>query len=88
MLSEEDKTELIEAFGKTLDARRNIADKDHKIHHDFVETLIVKERRKQERIESVKTQVAGWGTILAIGSFAAGIGKYIVDWFTRTGPGG
>ena len=88
MLSDEDKTELIEAFGRTLDARRNIADKDHKIHHDFVATMIEKEKRKTERIESVKTQVAGWGTILAIGSFAAGIGKYLLDWFTRNGPGG
>ena len=87
MLSDEDKTELIEAFGRTLDARRNIADKDHKVHHDFVQTMIEKEKRKAERIEAVKTQVAGWATILAIGGFVLGMGRYVVEWLSKNGPG-
>lgn len=41
-----------------------------------------------ERIESVKTQVAGWATILAIGGFVLGLGRYVLEWLTKHAPGG
>ncbi len=79
MLTEEDKAELIEAFNKTLDSRRSLSEQLHRTHHDFVQTLLEKEKRKQELIENAKAQVVGWlsiGTILAI---IGGIGVWLRD---------
>jgi hypothetical protein len=79
MLTDKDKEDLIEAFGKTLDSRRAIGEEIHRMHHDFVQTMLVKEKRKQELIENVKAQVAGWGTLATILAFITGIGMWLKD---------
>lgn len=84
-LTEPEENRLVERFAQQLDKRRNVSESVHKQHHDFVQMLIDKEKRKQELHEKVKAQVAGWGIISVILAVVTGIGFWFRDWITK-GP--
>lgn len=58
-----------EEFKKILD--ETLADHldpiTHKEHHEAIEAIILREKRKQEMWQKIKTQVLGWGIIALIG---------------------
>ena len=64
------------AVGAELDKRHgeHIA---HKEHHEFIEAMIEKERRKQEMWEKVKAHVLGWGIVAIVGGLGTVILKQI-----------
>lgn len=51
----------------------------HVEHHQFLETLILREKRKQERWEAIKVHVLGWAIIAAIGSIWTAAYKFWLE---------
>lgn len=58
-----------------------ITPEDHIEQHEFIRALILREKRKQERYEKVKTHVIGWGVITAISSGGYAIWVLIKNFF-------
>jgi len=51
----------------------------HDSHHVYVDTMIERNKREQERWEKIKSQVLGWGII----AIAGWIGKLVLDALTH-----
>lgn len=78
------REDLVGAINEVLDQRRG-EDMEHKEHHAFINMLIEKERRRQDRREKIKTQLMGWGLITFLGGLAW-IGKQAYNaWASATG---
>jgi len=54
-----------------------INDEIHSTHHAFIEMMIKKEERKQERMEKIKTQVGGWAVILLLGFLGKAVWDFV-----------
>lgn len=86
-----DKNEVTEAVLEALEKRATIDGGKHKGHHEFIElsrpfieSFIRREKRKQERWETIKTKVLGWGIIGLLG--AVGTAVYQVFFKNVTPP--
>ena len=77
-MTPEDREEIIKEFNKALDRRRG-EDIQHKEHHAFVSMLIEKERIKQQRLETIRRQVLGWGVIVLLSGIGYAMYDYLVD---------
>jgi len=51
--------DLKQILNEWADERRSVSETKHKVHHDFVETLIIKAERNEKRIEKFKTSAIG-----------------------------
>ena len=76
-MSEISKEDLKEVLDASLNELKWVDQATHKEHHSFVESLIEKEHRKQERWEKIKTQVLGWGIMVVVGSIGAWVLNHI-----------
>lgn len=65
--------EPTEVNAKSIEARLHVE------HHQFLETLIMREKRKQERWEAIKVHVLGWAIIAAIGSIGTAAYKFWIE---------
>lgn len=63
------RDELISAFREAM-----AADPTHIAHHAFVAELIEEKRRRRDRWESIRQQVAGWALISVLSGI--GLGAY------------
>lgn len=74
-------TKIISAVDIHMKESLAMDENDHKHHHEYIEILIEKERKKAAFREAIKKQVAGWGVITLL----TGIGifgyKIIEYWF-------
>lgn len=52
---------------------------EHRAHHDFIEQMIEKEKRRIERWETVKRQVIGWAIIAMLAALGKA-GYHLWDW--------
>lgn len=59
--------ELKRLLHDVLTEYKAINDEVHASHHAFIEMMITREERRVQRWETIKTQVGGWGVILALG---------------------
>jgi hypothetical protein len=58
---------------KSIEARLHVE------HHQFLETLILREKRKQERWEAIKIHVLGWAILGIIGSIGTAAYKFWIE---------
>lgn len=72
-------TKDLQALHKLLG--NGVALEDHIEQHEFIRALILREKRKQERYEKVKTHVIGWAVITTIGSAGYAIWVLIKNFF-------
>lgn len=62
-----EKEDYEKIFYEVIEKYRHLHDEVHSSHHAFIETMIKREERRQERLEKIKTQVGGWGVIIFLG---------------------
>lgn len=73
-MDEKELTAIVsKACANVLDARRSIEEVRHRKHHDFIDLLLEREKRRQDRIETVKAHVYGWGIITGLGGIGAAL---------------
>lgn len=75
------REEMKEIVHEVFDAKWAKEMDVHEDHHRFIDTMIKKEERAQQRWETIKTQVLGWGVIALIGS----VGTAVYHWFFTGG---
>lgn len=62
-----------------LDVRRPKEQAINRKHYEFIEMLMLKEVRKQERHEVVMTHIAKWGAVSLLTGTALGLFIYFKD---------
>lgn len=67
------REDLTEVVGLALE--RHV----HSDSHQFVETLMGKEKRRQELWEGIKRHVFGWGAVAVIAFLAASVWNELLD---------
>jgi len=72
-----EKEDLEEILCSFLEKYKDLNEEVHSAHHAFIEAMIKKEERKQQRIETIKTQVGGWGIILALGFLGKAVWDFV-----------
>lgn len=82
-MTEEQILRLREIINETLDERDAFSGRTHSDHHRFVEELIEREKRKQERRERIRQQVIGWGVISALSGFGVLVYNAFVEFIKR-----
>lgn len=80
-MNQEEKEDLTKTIIGALQSQRDIDGKTHKVHHDFIETQIIKTNDRRELTNALKKQVFGWGILAML----AGIGKAVYHFFVKTG---
>ncbi len=80
-MSPKEEEQLLQRFasivGELLNERRVLSEAQHKIHHDFIQTLVDKERRIQARKERVLTNFLGIAAVATAFSFVGAIGVWV-----------
>lgn len=88
-MNQQEKDELVKSFADVIDEklteRRSLSESEHKIHHDFVQTLVDKEKRISDRKERVLTQFIGWATIASAIAIVTSLGVWIRTLITKAG---
>ena len=82
-MSPSDRDDIKQMLHDVLTEYKAINDETHAIHHSFIEMMINKEERKQQRWETIKTQVGGWSLILALAFIGQAVWKMAVSIITR-----
>jgi hypothetical protein len=72
-----------EVLNRVLDARKRINDERHAKHHNYVEILIDRDRRRQELSDKVRQQVVGWGVIITVTGFLSMVGYSAYHWIAE-----
>ncbi|NIT13224.1 MAG: hypothetical protein GTN99_02970 [Candidatus Dadabacteria bacterium] len=75
-------TKIISAVDVHLKKSMAMDEVHHKHHHEYIEILIEKERKKAALRESIKKQVLGWGVITML----SGIGYFgykLIEYWVR-----
>ena len=75
--------QIEEVFTRVLDARKKIDDERHAKHHNYVEILIERDRRRQELKDKVRQQVVGWGVIMTVTGFLGMVGYSTYHWIAE-----
>ena len=78
-----DEQLLRTVINEILDERDSFSGRTHSDHHRFVEEMIARERRKVERRERLRQQVAGWAIITALTGLGVGVYQMFVDLVKR-----
>lgn len=78
-LPREEIEQIAEAVSKHLEAGRQIDVATHKKHHDFIDTLIAKEARREERREKLVQAVTIWGALLTLTAIGTAFWQYVKD---------
>lgn len=68
-----EESRLREILADELERHESVSAAIHAEHHEFIKTMIAREKIKQERWEAIQKQVLGWGAIALI----SGIGAYM-----------
>lgn len=82
-MTEEQIIKLREIINETLDERDAFSGRTHSDHHRFVEEMIERERRKVERRERLRQQVAGWAIITVLTGIGISVYQLFVDFVKR-----
>ena len=72
------KDDIKEALGELFDERRKIDEPKHKLHHDFVEVLVIKAKKRDDLIEKAKGTLVGALVIVVLG-WLAWLGDLVID---------
>jgi len=70
-----DREELVKAVVCAIREEVTVSgvpDEEHREHHAFMHEWIAEIKAKRERREKIKTQVAGWAIVTALGSIGTG----------------
>ena len=76
-MEERDYDKLAELFVEKLDSKRNISKEKHERHHDFIETMILREKKKTETFEAVRLHVLKFGALSVMTALAIAAWQYI-----------
>jgi hypothetical protein len=76
------KEEIKAALGELLDERRSVNEPKHKIHHAFVERLMIRAEKREALFEKAKGTFVG-GLALATLTGVAWIGNLIIEAWKR-----
>lgn len=68
--------EDIRAISDAFDPYR-LPFEDHREHHEFISAWIAKQKRKEETIEKVRAQLAGWGIISLLGGIGFAVWEFV-----------
>lgn len=79
-MAELTQQQLEETLNKVLDARRKIDDERHEAHRNYVDRMIIREKKRDEFRERVRQQVVGWGVIVALGGLLSSVGYASYHW--------
>lgn len=82
-MTSSDREDIKQMLHDVLTEYKAINDETHATHHAFIEMMISKEERKQQRWESIKTQVGGWGIVLVLAFIGQAVWKMAVSVITR-----
>lgn len=80
-MTPEERKEIAEVFSAVLEERRGVEADKHANHHRFLEMMIAREAKREERRERVRQQVAGWAVIMAVTGFFAAAAYAANHWF-------
>jgi len=78
-MNEEDKKELAETLVSVLDRNRSISYEQHSKHHEFVDTLIAKEKKRADSWDSIKMHVVKFGVLGFVTFIAISTWHYFND---------
>jgi len=73
--TDEDVQALIRAF----EGARSVPYELHREHHEYIEVLLAREKRRMERVEKIKANVGGWGVIVALTGLGAAVWAWVKD---------
>lgn len=65
--------EIAEAVVAALDSRRAVTEEEHARHHAYLETLIERERKREEFWQDLGKHVAKWGAISVLSAAFYGL---------------
>ena len=78
-----DKQEFIsvvkEALNEVLKDRSSIDANTHRMHHEFVENLIICAKRRREIFDGVVKYIAGIWIVAGIGFVLSKVGQAVID---------
>ena len=72
------KDDIKEALSEIFDERRSIDEPRHKTHHDFVQTLIVKTKKREALMDKAKGTFVGALVIAALTGLTW-VGNLVID---------
>ncbi len=70
-----DHGELVSAIAQAIRAeiaKLTVPEEIHKEHHAFISEWLDEQKRKRERHEKIRTQVAGWALVSVLGAIGKG----------------
>ncbi len=74
-----DHDEIVQAVMEAFERTSVVNRETHKLHHDYLEGVLERQRIRRERWEKVRVQVLGWSIIAVLGSVA----KFVYDLVTH-----
>ena len=80
-MSIEEEKSLRELLTDVIEERMRLDSEIHHEHHEFIQSMISRERIKAERWEELNRQVIGWGVVL----FISTIGGWVINHSEQVG---
>lgn len=78
-MNDEDIRKISLRVLKDLEKSRTIDVETHRKHHEFIDVLITKEKKSQERKEKWIQVVGGWGIITFMTGLGLAVWQFIKD---------
>lgn len=69
--------EDVRAIALAFEAFRSVPYEEHREHHEFISAWIARQRRKDETVEKVRAQLAGWGIITLLGGIGFAVWEFV-----------